>query len=41
MTLAKANNLQEEAKTGKFILGEFVEIERPIFAGSTIYEAGC
>lgn len=35
-----ADKLAPEEKTGKFILGEFIDIERPVFAGSSIYKEG-
>ena len=37
ITLKKAQELPKQEKTGKFILGNFVEIHKPIFEGSSIY----
>jgi 2-oxoglutarate ferredoxin oxidoreductase subunit beta len=36
ITLAKAQKLTDEEKRGKFIVGEFVNKQRPVFAGSTV-----
>ncbi len=38
ITLPKAENLTEEEKEGKFILGEFVNKEKPVYGGTTAYE---
>jgi len=35
---ARAGKLSAEERAGKFIVGEFVDIERPVFAGTSIYE---
>jgi 2-oxoglutarate ferredoxin oxidoreductase subunit beta len=34
----KASEASEEEKEGKFVTGEFVDIERPVFRGSSVYE---
>jgi len=40
ISLTKAQNLEAEAKAGKFIVGEYVDIERPVYRGTSIYENG-
>jgi 2-oxoglutarate ferredoxin oxidoreductase subunit beta len=39
VTLSKAKKFSEEELAGRFVLGEFINIERPIFMGSTVYRA--
>jgi 2-oxoglutarate ferredoxin oxidoreductase subunit beta len=36
ITLAKAKELTDEERQGKFIIGEFVNKQRPVYAGSTV-----
>ena len=38
--LRDADKLTAEERAGKFVLGEFVNIKRPVFTGSTIYKEG-
>lgn len=38
--LREADKLTAEERAGKFVLGEFVNIKRPVFTGSTIYKEG-
>lgn len=40
ITLAQAEKLSPEETADKFVLGEFINTVRPVFAGSTIYQAG-
>ncbi len=37
---AEAEKLDASQREGKFVLGEFVNIQRPVFGGTTSYEAG-
>lgn len=37
LTIARAEKLSDEEKAGKFILGEFIKVERPIYSGSSTY----
>ena len=37
VTIAKAEKLSEEEKVGKFVLGEFINVDRPIYNGSSVY----
>ena len=36
----RAEKMDEEEKAGKLVLGEFIDIEQPVFRGSTTYEVG-
>jgi len=38
VTVAQAKNMTKEELFGKFIIGEFVDIQKPVFAGSSVYE---
>ncbi|MGI6603551.1 MAG: 2-oxoacid:ferredoxin oxidoreductase subunit beta [Firmicutes bacterium] len=40
VTLAQAEKLSDGERAERFVLGEFIKMERPVFAGSTIYEVG-
>ena len=40
ITKAQADKLDATEVDGKFVLGEFVNIERLVFGGTTSYEAG-
>ncbi len=36
-----AEKLPPEDTAGKYLLGEFVNVERPVFRGSTVYTSSC
>ena len=40
ITARQAANLSEEGRRGKFVLGNFVEKEAPVFVGSSLYNHG-
>lgn len=40
VSVKKASELSQEDRDGKFVTGEFVETERPVFKGSSVCEKG-
>ncbi len=38
---SKVSNIEEEQKQGRFVLGEFQDISRAVYSGSTVFETGC
>jgi 2-oxoglutarate ferredoxin oxidoreductase subunit beta len=39
VTISQSENLSEEERVGKFVLGTFVEKQAPVFGGSSVYDA--
>jgi 2-oxoglutarate ferredoxin oxidoreductase subunit beta len=40
VSLAQAGNMTPDELDGKFVLGEFINVKRPVFEGTTVYNAG-
>lgn len=38
VTVAEAKNMTKEELRHKFVIGEFIDVQKPIFAGSSVYE---
>ena len=38
VTIAEAKNMTKDELRGKFVIGEFIDEQKPVFAGSSVYE---